>query len=944
MSFSHEFPLRISLPAALLGVGLLLASIFMLWSLHAAEEQINEEISLLLQDKAGEVTAGLEANQLLGQSALHRELAALSRQRRLQVAVLLNPEWRIELAQEAGLHGKTGSGISGFQADQASMALQQQRPVVARSGSGQQISVYLAMAMPAALTSQYRRGVLWLQFDVRDIEQRVRRGAALRATVLAILLISMGALLAWQLRRRIGTRLATLAQAAGQLADGIPQPPVSVGGNDEIAQLASSFNRMTAALASAEQQRLESQAALRRSEQRYRSLFESSKDFIAIFNPALDHVDANPAYLHMLGYTLDEVRQRGYLDVAAGSHSQAELDRLQVDIFQRGYSDEFESSMVRKDGSRCPVSIKAILLRGPDGKPETVWGIGRDISARKKTEAALKLSAKVYAASHEGIIVTDPERIILTANPAYEEITGYPPEETIGHKPQFLLSDHYNESFYNELLATVSTEGFWQGEILGRRKNGELYPVWVTISTAQECGKLENYIITFSDITERKQTEDHIRHLAEHDFLTDLPNRVLLMDRLSQTMAHSRRGGNPFALMFIDLDRFKQINDTLGHHIGDMLLQAVAGRLKTSLRDSDTVSRQGGDEFVILLPQSGSIEELDQLAGRLMRELTRPYQLEAHEFSVTASIGIAVFPHDGNDIDTLVRNADTAMYHAKQNGRNHYQFFAESMNAQLSERLLLENRLRRAMEAGHLRLYYQPKVAVDSQQIVGAEALLRWIDPEQGTISPARFIPAAEESGLIIELGDWVLNTACRQAREWLARGLQNLVVSVNVSAVQFRQPDLPQTVARALQASGLPPGLLELELTEGMLMEQPELATESMRALKEMGVRLSLDDFGTGYSSLSYLKRFPFDTLKIDQSFIRDLHQGKGDESLVRTIILMAKNLNMRAVAEGVETAQQLAFLTDNQCDEFQGFLRSRAVPADEFEQLLSLPAIRAS
>ena len=939
MSLSHRIPLRISLPASVIVVGALLSGIFLMWSNHDAEQRLRDEVSLLLLDKAQELSAGLEETGPGNATETQRDFSLRTRQPRLQVAVVVDADHRVLLARQRDWQGRAIDTLAaGFDRQLAQLALHSGAPQFAADSNGYRYSLYLALPLGHLHEDgrQPQLGLLWLKLDAQDLYRQVRSDTRQRALVLILTLIGIAAVLWWRLYRRVGLRLKHLARAADAVARGHLQQRVRVSGGDEIARLAGSFNHMAESLALAEQLRHAQQHELQISEQRYRSLFESSKDFIAIFDLQLRHTDANPAYLQMLGYTLEELRQLGYADVAQDANNPQQWQRLKSELLGRGFSDEFEKIFMRKDGSQCPVSIKAILLRDASGAPCGFWGIGRDISARKKAEAALKLAGKVYAASHEGIIVTDPERLILTANPAYSEITGYPPSETVGHKPRFLLSGQYDEAFYEELLLTVTHDGFWQGEILGRRKNGELYPVWVTVTAAFEAGQLVNYIITFSDITERKQTEDHIRHLAEHDFLTDLPNRVLLLDRLSQTLAQSRRSGNRFALLFIDLDRFKHINDTLGHHIGDLLLQEVAQRLKQTLRDSDTVSRQGGDEFVILLPDASNGDELNHLATRLIQALTQPCRLETHEFNVTASIGIAVYPDDGDDIDTLVRNADTAMYHAKQHGRNRFQFFNESMNARISQRLLLESRLRKAMQQGQLQLYFQPKVEVGSARIVGAEALLRWLDPDEGMINPSRFIPVAEESGLIVELGEWVLHTACRQAREWQDRGLPGLVVSVNVSAVQFRQPNLAQVVAQALHGAGLPGEFLELELTEGMLMEQPASASAAMAALKAMGVRLALDDFGTGYSSLSYLKRYPFDTLKIDQSFIRDLCQDGEDDSLVKTIILMAKNLNLRAVAEGVETQQQLDFLCANECDEFQGFLRSQALPANDFERML--------
>lgn len=572
MSFRYRLPLRVSLPLSVIIGGIMLSGLFIFWNIHDAEIRLRNEVSRQLLETAQQIGEGLTEETSMGHAAQQDDFASRTRQPRMLAAALLDQQQVVQLARNKAWRGKPIRLLaSEYQPLQADLALSSGQPQLLRNASGSSYSLYLAMPIPAfrSTASDAEMGVLWLKYDIRDLWSAITSDARERAAVLIGSLLSIAALLWWALYRRIAVRISQLGEATRRLASGDLSQRAEIGGEDEIAQLADSFNRMAAALAQEQAQRLAHQAALTISEQRHRSLFESSRDFIACFDLELFHTDANPAYLAMLGYDLDELRQLTYFQVSDDRNVEAERQRLAEEIFERGYSDEFEKEFIRKDGSRCPVSIKAVLMRDATGKPCGIWGIGRDISARKKHEAALKLAAKVYAASHEGIIVTDPERIVLTANEAYSEITGYPPSEAIGHKPRFLLSDHYPDEFYEDLLATVARVGFWQGEILGRRKCGELYPVWLTLTGAMESGQLAYYIITFSDITERKKSEDQIRHLAEHDFLTDLPNRVLLLDRLTQQLAHSRRNQGSFALMFIDLDRFKQINDTLGHHIGD---------------------------------------------------------------------------------------------------------------------------------------------------------------------------------------------------------------------------------------------------------------------------------------------------------------------------------------------------------------------------------------
>ena len=622
----------------------------------------------------------------------------------------------------------------------------------------------------------------------------------------------------------------------------------------------------------------------------------------------------------------------------------------------------------------------------------------------------LKLAAQVFESGNEGMVITDGDNRIITVNQAFTRITGYRPEEVVGQNPAIFSSGRHDADFYRQMWHQLRDTGAWSGEIWNRRKDGSLYPEWLNISSVRdEGGQASHYIAAFSDITERKAAEAQVRHLAEYDALTNLPNRVLLQDRLGQAIAAARRAGSCLALLFLDLDRFKNINDSLGHAVGDQVLclvgerlvaavrasdtvsrqggdefvvllqdrlgQAIAAarragsclallfldldrfknindslghtvgdqvlcqvgeRLLTAVRASDTVSRLGGDEFVLLLPQLESPAQAASVAEKLLHTLATPLAIDDYELAVTPSIGIAVFPEDGEDGDTLLKNADAAMYVAKESGRNNYQYFTAAMNARVSQRLLLENNLRQALARQELALHYQPQYDLNSGTLVGCEALLRWRQPEQGLIPPDRFIPVAEETGLILPIGQWVLREACRQAQAWQDAGLPPLVVAVNISAVQFRQANLAALVQEALAASGLSPCWLELELTESMLMEDGERHTQTLAQLKAMGIRLALDDFGTGYSSLAYLKRFSLDKLKIDRSFIRDLPQDAEDAAITTAIIGMARDLGLETLAEGVETEQQWSFLAERGCAQMQGFLRARPMPADEITALL--------
>jgi diguanylate cyclase (GGDEF)-like protein/PAS domain S-box-containing protein len=467
------------------------------------------------------------------------------------------------------------------------------------------------------------------------------------------------------------------------------------------------------------------------------------------------------------------------------------------------------------------------------------------------------------------------------------------------------------------------------------RKDGERR--WVDFTSGPiEYGGQPAALGTAFDITERKWAEDQIKDIAYHDALTGLPNRLLFNDRLSMALAQAHRHNQRLAVLFLDLDRFKVINDSLGHTLGDRLLQAVGERLVFSVREGDTVARLGGDEFTLLLPGAGRPLDLAKFAEKVLEALKQPFGLEGHELFVTASMGISLYPEDGIDPETLVKNADTAMYRAKDQGRDNYQLYTAAMNATALERLGMENALRKALIQGELEIYYQPLLDLASGTVYGVEALLRWRHPERGLILPAEFIPLAEITGLIVPMGPWILKTACAQAKKWQDAGHPQLCLSVNLSARQFQQPDLVELVTRVLDETGLPPRSLELEITESNAMQNAETTTQTLRALKALGVRLSIDDFGIGYSSLSYLKRLPIDTLKIDQSFVRDMTTDADDAAIVTAVIAMAQTLKLAVVAEGVEVEEQLAFLAARRCDRMQGFLFSRPLPAEDCEKLL--------
>lgn len=552
--------------------------------------------------------------------------------------------------------------------------------------------------------------------------------------------------------------------------------------------------------------------------------------------------------------------------------------------------------------------------------------------------AAIKLeqAATVFEYSKEGIMVTDAGNQIVSVNRSFVEITGYAAEEVIGKNPRILSSGLQPPEFYERMWSQIKATGSWQGEIWDRRKNGEVYPEALTVIQVKNAdGVIINHLAIFSDISERKLAQERIQQLAHYDVLTGLPNRILFNDRLEQAMISAQRNRSRIALLFLDIDRFKQINDTLGHGIGDKLLKNVGQRLLGCVREQDTVSRQGGDEFVIVLSDAG-VTGAELVANKILQSILQPYSIEEHELRITASIGIAIYPDHAQDVENLIKYADVAMYQAKESGRNCYMSFHPEMNESSYERLQLENALRGAIERDELRVYYQAQVNLANDRIVGCEALLRWQHPEQGLIYPEKFIPIAEETGLIVSLNHWVLEQAIKQCRVWRDAGFKALTMSVNLSALQFRQHNLLQQIRNLLEKYDVPPAVLDLELTEGILMQGVERTLATLHELSAMGVILSLDDFGTGYSSLSYLKRFPIHQLKIDQSFVRDVISDANDATMVRTIILMAHSLRLDVIAEGVECEEQAAFLMQCGCQRAQGYYFRRPVTAEEFALIL--------
>ncbi|MBF0454997.1 MAG: EAL domain-containing protein [Magnetococcales bacterium] len=605
-------------------------------------------------------------------------------------------------------------------------------------------------------------------------------------------------------------------------------------------------------------------------------------------------------------------------------------------LVDTNYSYRVEHRVVRPSGEERIVVERGWVTRDSTGKATRMVGTVHDITDLRLVEDQLQLVQTVLDQTNEGIFISDKKGTIVSVNPALCRLFGYGADEIIGENPNLFRSDHQDTQFYSEMWKQLLEKGRWIGELWNRRKDGEVFPVKVSIQAVyNDKREVRQFVCIYNDLTDIKQRDEKLVYSTTHDGLTGLPNRGLFLDRLQQAIRHAKRGNTRVGVTVIDIDLFKKINDSLGHVWGDELLKMVAGRILETVRQEDTVCRLGGDEFSIIHPNAGSAEAIALMTQRLFGSLAKPFQLGNQNLHLTASVGLTIFPEDGNDPNDLLKNADLAMSRAKDFGRSNFQFFTKSLDERAVRRLALENEMRTGIQRGQFLLHHQPKVELKSGKIVSMESLVRWNQTGGGLVSPAEFIPVAEETGLIVPLGDWILREACFQNAHWQKID-PNLCIAVNLSTRQFREKSLLNRLDAALRDSGLKAENLELEITESMLVDNVDEAVAILKQIKSRGISIAMDDFGTGYSSLSVLKRFPIDTLKIDQSFVRDLSADSEDAQIVSAIISMSHSLNLKVVAEGVETKEQLDFLTTRGCDYIQGYYFSRPLPVDDFTKLL--------
>lgn len=659
-------------------------------------------------------------------------------------------------------------------------------------------------------------------------------------------------------------------------------------------------------------------------------VFMHMQEGILVLDPCFHMVSINPWAQKVIGCNAECINGELYsLLFYKESDYHKVLSKLHQDNCWSG-----EVLKKRKNGEIYIEWMNIQAIQDDNGQITNYVVVFRDMTKQKDSQNERKLAAKVLENISEGVIITDVKGHILSVNPAFEIVTGYTEAEVIGQNPRIFQSGIHDREFYEAMWGSIRRSGIWQGEIWNKKKNGEVYLEWITISSIRDQrGRVTNYVAVFSDITDRKHTEEKLRQLAHYDSLTGVANRYSLNQRLESLINTATKYNQQLAVLFLDLDRFKQINDTLGHNYGDLLLKEVSLRLKGLIKNKDMIARLGGDEFVIVLSNIKHPKEAVRTAEEIIHALNTSFILHHHEVYVSTSIGISLFPHDGNSIETLLRNADKAMYKAKTSGKNHYELYHTDMHQDESKQMHMEVQLRKAIEQDELFLVYHPQVAINTGQVVAIEALVRWEHKELGIISPSDFIPLAEETGLIIPISEWVIKQACEDIQKIHLSGFPKLLVSINISALHFNQETFIKSVETILHNTNVNSHTVEFELTESMIMPKANETISKLVKLKQLGIKLSIDDFGTGYSSLSYLNRFPLDTLKIDRSFIGKIGAYQDDSAIVEAILSIAHRLNLRVVAEGVETKKQLQFLRKENCDLIQGFYITKPLP---FQELL--------
>jgi diguanylate cyclase (GGDEF)-like protein/PAS domain S-box-containing protein len=813
---------------------------------------------------------------------------------------------------------------------------------VANSPDGRWLNGYISICDPGSggrLRASHC-GFLFHQVDLDHHREQVMTSITRQAWILAGGFAASALLLILVVDRLATSRVARLVAVIGRYGDGERAARARFTGRDEFARLGQQVDQLLDRLAADE-------ATLREGEQVKRAIIDSANAAIISTAPNGLLQTFSAGAERMLGYRAGELVGAATPTLFHDPHELAgraarlshELGREVtpgIDVLvaraSLGEHDEHEWTYIRRDGTRLTVDLSMTALVGENGDITGFVGIARDITEEKASVQRLRLAERVFEGAGEAIVVTDPDTRIVDVNPAYLESTGYSRDEVIGATPKLAASGRHKQTFYREMWGALERTGRWSGELWDRRKNGDVFPQWLTVNAIKDDdGKVTHYVGIFKDVTQQKAVEEKLQRMAYYDPLTELPNRALFRDRLEHEIELAERSRTRVALLFLDLDQFKYVNDTLGHDAGDQLLVEAAKRIRACVRQSDTIARLGGDEFTLILANVGDTARVGDVADKVIHALQMPFRLGNSEVFIGASIGISVYPDDGTDFVTLTKNADAAMYQAKHAGRRRHRFFTPALNDANARRVQLESHLRSALQRDEFQLLFQPKLALDSAEVLGFEALLRWHSPALGLVEPDECIPLAEDTGLIVDIGNWVLERACTTLKHWHDAGYDDLQMAVNLTARQFRHEALVADVNNILHRLELDPSRLELELTESLLMNDVDRSVQVTGALRDLGVQVSVDDFGTGYSSLSYLKRLPIQTLKIDRSFVDNVTENPDDMVIVRAILSLGTQLDLQVVAEGVETRVQHDLLRAEGCRLAQGHYFAPALSSED-------------
>jgi diguanylate cyclase (GGDEF)-like protein/PAS domain S-box-containing protein len=839
----------------------------------------------------------------------------------IETLLLANQNNTVLLANRYAWEGEQAHVATQYDSFKATEARNRRSSIISFNDHRDMLTGYFPVTLRIGASESDKVGMLYVKYSLKASLAESRYHALQKSGYFAGLMLVISVVVALLLHNIVSRRVVQLMAAAKQFAYGNHDVRVQLRGNDELAELGSAFDLMAA-------MREKAYLDLGEEQERFRVMLEASPVAVGIASKGgRKLVFANKSYAALIN--MEPENFKGVDPRVFYSNPQDHEEIAREIAAGHEVINKLVCLKIPGDGEKW---VMASYLPTKFGGESAVLGWFYDFTARKQLEDELHLAAAVFENAQEAILVTDAQNRIISVNPAFTRVTGYAPEAVMGKNPRVLSSGRHDEEFYEGLYLDLATKGYWQGEIWDKRSDGTIYPKWLSIGVIKDNnGELKNYIATFRDITERKEAEEKIEYLAQHDPLTGLPNRLLLHDRFDHAVAVAERDGTGMAMMFLDLDNFKHINDSFGHEAGDKLLISIAERLGGCIREADTVCRQGGDEFIILLQEVNDVNVISRIAQNILDTVDKPYELDGNLVTATFSIGISLYPNDGMTFGVLQKRADTAMYHAKESGRNLYRFFDEKMNVDSLERFNLLNHLRDALQKQEFTLFYQPQIDIHSGHVTSVEALIRWQHDDLGLVYPARFIHVAEESGLIVQIGEWVLQEACRQLKLWHESGLPKISVAVNLSSLQFKRGNIFDTVLKALSSSGLDAKYLELELTESILLHDIDEVMEAIQKLKYLGVKISIDDFGTGYSSMSYLKQLKVDKLKIDKSFVRDLTDDSEDAAIAKAIIQLGESLQLKIVAEGVETKAQLEFLRNHGCHEAQGYFFSRPVAADK-------------